>query len=232
MENLVVFTGAGISAESGLKTFRDSGGLWEEYDVYDVATPEAWAKNPALVLEFYNKRRTQLQTVKPNAAHTHLSQLDNHFNTTIITQNVDDLHERGGSKNIIHLHGELTKVRSVTNYSLISDINYNTIELGDVSEDGGQLRPHIVWFGEEVPMFEKAISIAETADIFLVIGSSLQVYPAAGLIHHTKPNCKCYYIDPMAELISGKPELEIIKKNACESIPELVKKLIERKEKS
>ena len=194
-KKLVVLTGAGISAESGIKTFRDSDGLWEGHNVMDVATPEGWYKNPALVLDFYNQRRQQLKEVQPNLGHQILAELENDFDVYIITQNVDDLHERAGSTNIIHLHGELLKVRSTKNENYILDWK-NDLNFGDVDEKGNQLRPHIVWFGEQVPALEKAILIAEVADYFSVIGTSLQVYPAAGLIDFTKKATPIYYIDP------------------------------------
>ena len=192
---LVVLSGAGISAESGVATFRDSGGLWEGHNVMDVASPEGWARNQKLVLDFYNKRRQQLLSVKPNKAHDILVELELNFNVQIITQNVDDLHERAGSSNVLHLHGELLKARSINNYKLISDCQAD-INQGDCASDGFQLRPHIVWFGEEVPELENAIDFCVAADILVVIGTSLQVYPAAGLIDFTQPQIPIYYIDP------------------------------------
>lgn len=194
MKNLVILTGAGISAESGLKTFRDSDGLWENYAIEDVATPMAFAKNPQLVLSFYNQRRKDVAAAKPNDAHIEIADLEKHFNVTIITQNIDDLHERSGSKHVLHLHGEIFKMRSVYNSNKIFDIT-GDINLGDIANDGGQLRPHIVWFHEPVPMLENAIAIVETADIFVVIGTSLQVYPAASLINYTPPYCCTFVID-------------------------------------
>jgi len=195
-KKLVVLSGAGISAESGIKTFRDSGGLWEGHDVKEVATPEAWRKNSELVQKFYNERRKQANECLPNKAHTILAELEEHFEIKIITQNVDDLHERAGSTNVTHLHGQLTKAQSSIDPSLVYDLEHWEIKMGDLCEKGSQLRPHIVWFGEPVPMIEKAIEITEKADYFLVIGTSLQVYPAAGLLDFTASNCKIYLIDP------------------------------------
>ena len=193
-KKLVVLTGAGISAESGLKTFRDSDGLWEGYNIEDVATPRAWKKNPQLVLDFYNMRRKNVLEAQPNAAHYGLAELESYFDIHIITQNIDDLHERGGSKNILHLHGEILKMRSETNDHLIYDISED-IHLGQQAEDGAQLRPHIVWFEEPVPMMEQAIAIVEQADIFAVIGTSLVVYPAAGLVNYTPPFIPKFVVD-------------------------------------
>lgn len=201
---MVVLTGAGISAESGINTFRDSNGLWEGHDIMEVASPIGWNKNPTLVLDFYNKRRAQLMTVKPNAAHIALKELEKNFIVQIITQNVDDLHERANSSSILHLHGELIKVRSTKNSSLIYEWRKDLI-LGDLAEDNAQLRPHIVWFGEDVPLLPKAIQLVEQADILLIIGTSLQVYPAAGLMHYAQPNIPIYYIDPKAYQIEGLP---------------------------
>ncbi len=224
---VVVLTGAGISAESGLKTFRDSNGLWEEYNIEEVATYDGWVRNPHLVMEFYNKRRSQLGGVQPNAAHKALALLETKFDVHIITQNVDDLHERGGSTTITHLHGELTKVRSVRYPELIYSIGYKDIKLGDLCEKGEQLRPHIVWFGEAVPLIEYAAQIVEKADILLIIGTSLQVYPAAGLIHYAPSNCKVYLIDPQAEDHSGNPNIVLMKEKAGTAVPPLVKELLE-----
>ena len=193
-KHIVVLTGAGISAESGIKTFRDSDGLWMGHDINDVANPRGFAKNPALVLDFYNQRRKEVKKAIPNPAHNGLATLEEKFNVTIITQNIDDLHERGGSKNIIHLHGEIFKMRSTSDRSKIYPID-DDILVGDLAEDGSQLRPHIVWFEEEVPMIETAVNIARTADIFVVIGTSLQVYPAAGLIDVVADEVPKYIID-------------------------------------
>jgi NAD-dependent deacetylase len=192
---IVVLSGAGISAESGLKTFRDANGLWEGHDVMAVASPEGWSQNPRLVLDFYNERRRQLLNVNPNEAHMHLAGLESEFEITIVTQNVDDLHERAGSAEIIHLHGELLKVRSSLNPQMIYDWRRDLF-LGDVGEDGAQLRPHIVWFGEPVPMIEKAAGLVSMADALLVIGTSLQVYPAASLLQFAADETPVIYIDP------------------------------------
>ncbi len=196
MKNLVVLSGAGISAESGISTFRDMGGLWEEYDIMEVASPEGWEKNRTLVLDFYNQRRKQLEEVFPNAGHKTLVELEDFFNVKIITQNVDDLHERAGSKDILHLHGELKKVRSSVDETLIHELDGWELKEGDLCEKGSQLRPHIVWFGEDVPMIEKAAEITQTADVFVVVGTSLNVYPAAGLLAYVPENVPIYLIDP------------------------------------
>jgi NAD-dependent deacetylase len=202
--NLVVLTGAGVSAESGVSTFRDSDGLWENHRVEDVASIEGWYRNPSLVLEFYNARRTQLATVKPNAAHLAIASLEEEWNVTVVTQNVDNLHERAGSTKIIHLHGELTKVRPENCYNdrdgfseeTVFDIGYETIEIGDNAPNGAQLRPHIVWFGEAVPKIDQAVDAVEAADVILIVGTSLQVYPAAGLYAFAKAGTPIYIIDP------------------------------------
>lgn len=225
MKKVVVLTGAGISAESGIKTFRDGDGLWEGHDIMEVASPIGWQKNPALVLDFYNKRRAELLTVLPNQAHIILAALQNDFEVHIITQNVDDLHERAGSKNIIHLHGELLKVRSVNNtsqfYEWKTDLN-----LSDIDKHGNQLRPHIVWFGEEVPEIENALTIVEQADFLAVVGTSLQVYPAAGLINYAKHHVPVYYIDPKPATIYDLPNpLEVISLSATEGMEVLREKL-------
>jgi NAD-dependent deacetylase len=196
MKELVVLSGAGMSQESGIRTFRDSDGLWEEYDVRDVATPQAWAKNPELVMRFYNERRKQLQEAKPNAGHWGIAGLENLFNVNIITQNIDDLHERAGSTNVLHLHGELKKARSTVDENLIYDIDGWELKFGDRCEKGSQLRPHIVWFGEAVPAIDEAILIVQKADIFVVIGTSLNVYPAAGLINYVRRGIPLFLIDP------------------------------------
>lgn len=226
MKKIVVFTGAGISAESGIKTFRDSNGLWEEYDISEVATPEAWFKNPALVLDFYNKRRKQVMEAQPNAAHLALVKLEKYFDVQIITQNIDDLHERAGSKNVLHLHGEIMKARSSTYSNLIYPVKNGIISLGDKCEKGYQLRPHVVWFGEEVPNMEIAYEITSKADIFITIGTSLSVYPAAGLIHFTSDKCMVYLVDPEAKNIDTLKNLGIIKEKAGIGVPALVDKLI------
>lgn len=196
MKKLVVLTGAGISAESGISTFRDSGGLWEKYKVEEVATPEAWKKNKELVLDFYNQRRKQLLDAKPNAAHNKLVELEKYFDVQIITQNVDDLHERAGSTYVLHLHGELLKAQSTVDPSLVYPIEGWELKLGDKCEKGSQLRPFIVWFGEAVPMMDKAMELTEKADFFVVIGTSLQVYPAANLLQYVRPTSPIFIIDP------------------------------------
>ena len=195
MKKLVVLTGAGISAESGINTFRDADGLWEGHDIMEVASPQGFANNPELVLDFYNQRRRQLHEVKPNKGHVNLKKLESHFDVHIITQNVDNLHEAAESKNVLHLHGELFKARSTENDNLICDWKKDIV-LGDLAEDGTQLRPHIVWFGEQVQMLEKAIEITMTADILVIIGTSMQVYPAASLINYVPNNTPIYFIDP------------------------------------
>jgi len=195
-KHLVVLSGSGISAESGLKTFRDSDGLWENYNVMDVASIEGWLKNPQLVLEFYNERRRQLKNAQPNDAHKIIAELENYFNVYIITQNVDDLHERAGSKNVLHLHGILTQAKSTGDDSIVYDIGYNDIKWGDKCKKGYQLRPNIVWFGEPVPLIVEAQKLVERADIFVIIGTSLLVYPAAGLVDYVKPGVPIFVIDP------------------------------------
>ncbi|PIF71759.1 NAD-dependent deacetylase [Flavobacterium sp. 2] len=226
-KKLVVLTGAGISAESGIKTFRDSDGLWEGHNVMDVATPEGWHKNQDLVLEFYNKRRQQLKEVNPNLGHQILAELEKNFDVYIVTQNVDDLHERAGSSKVLHLHGELLKVRSTKNRELILDWT-NDLLTGDLDKNGHQLRPHIVWFGEEVPALEEAISIVEEADYLAVIGTSLQVYPAAGLISYTYSITPVFYIDPKPISIPNiQNKVEVIAKTATEGVAEMRKKLFE-----
>lgn len=220
MKNLVVLTGAGMSAESGLKTFRDADGLWEGHDVASVATPEGFARNPELVLEFYNQRRRQLLQAEPNAGHLALSKLENDFNITIITQNVDDLHERAGSNKVIHLHGELLKVRSIYDEFDIKHWTKDLI-LGDLCSKGYQLRPHIVWFGEAVPMIPKAISVCETADILLIVGTSLQVYPAASLMHYVSSETPIYYIDPKPA-ISSHGQITVVAEKATVGIKKVI----------
>lgn len=216
-KRLVVLTGAGMSAESGLSTFRDSGGLWDQYDVKDVASIEGWIKNPQLVQDFYNKRRAELKDHEPNEGHRIIKELENIFNVTVITQNVDNFHERAGSQHIIHLHGELTKVRSVKNELLIQETTED-VHMGDLAEDGNQLRPHIVWFGEAVPKMEEAITYTESAEIFLIIGTSLQVYPAASLLHYVPKSAEIYIIDP-APLEIPLPKNSIyIQKEATEGL--------------
>ncbi|HEX5002652.1 MAG TPA: NAD-dependent deacylase [Bacteroidia bacterium] len=226
MKKVVVFTGSGISAESGIKTFRDSDGLWEKYDIKTVATPEAWARNPQLVQEFYNQRRKQILEASPNAAHKALKQLETKFNTVIVTQNVDDLHERAGSANIIHLHGIITKSQSSRFPELVYPIEGWELSMNATCEYGFPLRPHIVWFGEPVPEMDRAIYEVSTADYFIVIGTSLEVYPAASLIHFTGDNTTTYLIDPAARNVSGISNIEIIKESAGSAVPALVNRLL------
>jgi len=220
-KKLVFLSGAGMSSESGISTFRDSGGLWEQYRIEEVATPEAFEKNPELVLEFYNQRRKQLDKVEPNLGHKIIAELQQEFDVTIITQNVDNLHERAGSKNILHLHGELIKVRSTKHPELIYDIGTKEIKIGDLCDKGSQLRPHIVWFGEAVPSIEEAVPIVNSADIFVVIGTSLNVYPAAGLIMYAKHDTPKYLIDPNNVDVPYGLNFSIIKKQAEEGMEEL-----------
>ncbi len=227
MKKIVVLTGAGISAESGIRTFRDSDGLWEEHRVEDVATFEAWQRNQALVIDFYNQRRKQLYEVKPNAGHLALTELEKKYDVHVITQNVDDLHERAGSTNVMHLHGELKKVRSTIDETLIYTLDGWELKKGDLCEKGTQLRPHIVWFGEAVPMIDPAIELAAEADIFIVIGTSLNVYPAASLVYYVKGNTPVYLIDPKAEMLSGVKNLTVFRETAGEGVPKLVKQLME-----
>ncbi len=226
-KKLVVLTGAGISAESGIKTFRDSDGLWEGHNVNDVATPEGWQKNPELVLDFYNQRRQQLHEVQPNLGHKILAELELHFEVFIITQNVDNLHEKAGSSNVLHLHGELLKVRSTKNSNYILDWETD-LNLGDFDDKGNQLRPHIVWFGEEVPALEEAVTIVEKADILIIIGTSLQVYPAAGLMNFANPNIPVYYIDPKPAQIYDLPnDIKIIAATGSKGM-EIVRKELKK----
>jgi NAD-dependent deacetylase len=229
-KKIVVISGAGISAESGLSTFRDSGGLWEGYNIEEVASRQGWQENPKKVLDFYNLRRKQAAEAQPNAAHKALADLENNFEIVIVTQNVDDLHERAGSNNVLHLHGELRKARSTKDESLILDIGADPIELGDLAEDGAQLRPHVVWFGEMVPMIEVAVKEVVEADILIVVGTSLVVYPAAGLIGYTKPNIPKYIIDPADPQLHDLNEWFHYKENAGTGIKKLAKKL--KKEQS
>ncbi len=229
MKKLVVLTGAGMSAESGISTFRDSGGLWDKYPVEDVATPEAWQRNPDLVLDFYNQRRKQLLKVEPNKGHKELANLEKFFDVHIITQNVDNLHERAGSTKILHLHGELMKVRSTGPAQEIFQLKPDETEInvGSLCPKGYQLRPHIVWFGESVPEFENAINIVRQANIFVIIGTSMKVYPAAGLINYTQPDIPVYLIDPNEVSINN--EINIIKKGASEGVEELKNILLQIK---
>ncbi len=227
MKKIAVLTGAGISAESGIKTFRGADGLWEGHDVMEVASPQGWYKNKELVLNFYNERRQKLKTVQPNPGHKSLVDLEKDHDVTIITQNVDDLHERAGSTNVIHLHGELSKVRSTVTDDLIYEWDMD-LNLGDVGEDGHQLRPHIVWFGEAVPMLEEAVPVISDADILIIIGTSLQVYPAASLSQYCLPGCNIYYIDPNPQVnfeLSQSRNLTVMAGPATVKVPELVERL-------
>ena len=222
MSRLVVLTGSGISAESGLKTFRETGGLWETYDVTEVATPEAWARNPQLVLRFYNERRKALLEAEPNPGHLGLAELEKDFDVRIITQNVDDLHEKAGSTNVLHLHGELKKSRSTADPRLVYDITGWELNWGDTCEKGSQLRPHIVWFGEPVPEIQKAVKITETADLFVIVGTSMQVYPAAGLVDYVPRGVPVYLIDPNETSIGTYRSVNLIRKKASEGVWELI----------
>lgn len=225
-KKLVILSGAGISAESGLRTFRDSDGLWEGYNVEDVATPEAWKKDPQLVLNFYNERRRNVADAKPNAAHIGLVDLENDFDVTVITQNIDDLHEKAGSTNVLHLHGEIFKMRSEWDDELISEIK-GDIKLGDMATDGKQLRPFIVWFGEPVVMMERAVEVVYTADVFAVVGTSLAVYPAAGLVNYVSANTPKYIIDKKIPYTSPMKNLILIEKPATEGIVDFKKLLLD-----
>jgi len=225
MKKLIVLTGAGMSAESGISTFRDNNGLWNNHRVEDVATPEAWEKNPVLVNEFYNQRRKQLHEVEPNAGHLALVDLEKYFDVQIITQNVDDLHERAGSSKVLHLHGELKKVRSTVDPRLIFELDGWELKMGDLCPKGSQLRPHIVWFGEAVPMIEPAVELAAQADILVVIGTSMAVYPAASLVHYVPSHIPKYYIDPKAFPIHGMSNLRIINEKAGVGVPLLLNEL-------
>ena len=224
MKKIVVLTGAGISAESGISTFRDSDGLWEHYRVEDVATHEAYVRNPELVLNFYNERRRQLFKAQPNEAHRQLVRLEENYDVQIVTQNIDDLHERAGSSHVLHLHGELTKGRSDRNPDLIVEVGDKDIKLGDLAPDGTQLRPHIVWFGEAVPNIEPAAAFCEKADIFIVVGTSMAVYPAAGLIHYVQRGVPCYVVDPK-EVPVSRP-VTFIKEVATKGVSQLVEQLM------
>ncbi|MHA7059740.1 SIR2 family NAD-dependent protein deacylase [Aquimarina sp. M1] len=224
MKKIVVLTGAGISAESGINTFRDADGLWEGHDIMEVASPIGWNNNPALVLDFYNKRRSQLQLVAPNTAHQALVELEKTHQVTIVTQNVDDLHERAGSSQVVHLHGELLKVRSQFDNDLVLDWKTD-LNIGDFCEHNSQLRPHIVWFGEEVPMLDLAIQITEQADILVIIGTSMQVYPAASLLQFAPQDTPIYFIDPKPA-IAPKKNLTILSEKATIGVPKVVSELL------
>ena len=232
-KHLVILTGAGVSAESGFATFRDTGGLWEQYDVNDVASIEGWYRNRKLVLEFYNQRRAQLKEAKPNAAHVAMAELEKDFRVDVITQNVDNLHERAGSTRVLHLHGELTKVRPengiydrTESEAEVIDVGYRPVILGDLAPNGSQLRPHIVFFGEAVPNIGKAIDLVEQADILLIVGTSLQVYPAAGLYRYARNDCPIYVIDPKPVPISD-PRVTFIQDVATKGMEEFIKKVSE-----
>ncbi|TZF84876.1 NAD-dependent deacylase [Pedobacter sp. BS3] len=228
MKKVVVLTGAGISAGSGLQTFRDAGGLWEGYNVYDVATPEAWQRNPEMVQEFYNQRRKAVLEAKPNAAHIALAGLEAGYDVTVITQNIDDLHERAGSSHTVHLHGIITRSQSSKDPRLTYPIDGWELKMGELCELGSQLRPHVVWFGEAVPMIETAARIAAEADIFMVIGTSLQVYPAAGLTDVVPVRAEKILIDPVVPGIDHIPELRVIQQPAVTGVPAIVRELLDR----
>jgi NAD-dependent deacetylase len=231
MQKIVVLSGAGISAESGVSTFRDNDGLWENHKVEDVATPGAWEVNKELVLAFYNQRRKQLLDVEPNKGHRALVRLEEHFNVEIITQNVDDLHERAGSSNVLHLHGELKKVRSTIDPDLIYKMDGWELKMGDHCAKGGQLRPHIVWFGEEVPNIQLAAKLFRSADCLIIVGTSLNVYPAASLIHDLKPNSPIYLVDPNEVDIGLLEGVRVIQSKASEGLTKLVNELLKNNKK-
>jgi len=225
MKKLVVLSGAGISAESGIKTFRDSNGLWENHEVTDVASPEGWVRDPHMVLEFYNQRRKQLFECAPNAGHLGLVELEKDYKVHIITQNIDDLHEQAGSRNVLHLHGELKKVESTKDKSLVYDLDGWELKWGDKCEKGSQLRPHIVWFGEAVPAIEPAIELTQAADVLVVVGTSLNVYPAAGLLNYVSSDTPIYLIDPGQPLYTPAPNITFINEKASVGVPKLIKLL-------
>ena len=227
MQKICVISGAGISAESGLKTFRDGDGLWENHAIEDVATPEAWYRDPELVLRFYNERRAQVRNAKPNAAHFALAQLEKEFEVDIVTQNIDDLHERAGSSRVLHLHGEVLKSKTEKNPQVVYSVE-GDIALGDCDEAGDQLRPHVVWFGEAVPEMDNAVPIVRNADVLIVVGTSLAVYPAAGLLYFAKPHAKLYLVDPNPETESAvrNPSAQFFCKPATEGVPEVVQAIL------
>ena len=227
--HIVVFTGAGVSAESGLKTFRDSDGLWENYNVMEVATPEAWEANYELVLSFYDQRRAQVINAKPNSAHQAIAKLEDDFKVTVVTQNIDDLHERAGSSNVLHLHGEILKSRSTAPPYEVYNLSKPTIEPGDLCPRGHQLRPHVVWFGEAVPMLSVAQEIVNSADIFIVIGTSLNVYPAASLVHFVPSGSTKYLIDPQHVSLTDVDNLTVIQSTAGVGTPALVEEIMTKK---
>jgi len=226
VKKIVILSGAGISAESGIKTFRDDDGLWQNHRFEELATPEAWASNPQLVLDFYNARRKQLLECEPNEAHYALVKLESKYEVQIVTQNVDDLHERAGSKNVLHLHGELRKVRSTKYPELIYELNGWELKLGDQCEKGAQLRPHIVWFGEMVSNIEPAIKMVQKADHLIVIGTSLAVYPAAGLLYYSSPNCQITLIDPKTSTTNRNIKIHLIREKASVGVPVFVNELL------
>jgi NAD-dependent deacetylase len=228
-KKLLVFTGAGVSAESGIKTFRDSGGLWEEYNIAEVATPEAWKRDYRKVLDFYNKRRKQVVEAKPNKAHKIIAELENYFDVEVVTQNIDDLHERAGSSKVLHLHGEIMKSRSTADENLIYPITGIDINPGDKCEKGSQLRPHIVWFGELVPAMEDAYKLAAKADLFVIIGTSLNVYPAAGLVHFAPKNSTKFLVDPQDCPVDGIENLTVIKDTAVNGMQKVKEILLASK---
>jgi len=228
MKKLVVLTGAGISAESGIATFRDANGLWEGHDVMEVASPQGWCKNPALVLDFYNQRRKNAHDAQPNPGHRTLAELEKYFKVTIVTQNVDNLHEKAGSSKVIHLHGSLFQSRSTLDENLVYDMEGWEINIGNKCERGSQLRPNIVWFGEMVPLMENAVREAEAADIFMVVGTSLVVYPAAGLMHYVPDTKPIYVIDPHLPEIAPRPNLHLIAEKAGIALPRIMEELIKQ----
>lgn len=221
-EKLLVLTGAGMSADSGISTFRDSGGLWENVDVMEVASIEGWHQNPERVLDFYNERRRQLQKAEPHAGHLALKKLEMHYEVTIVTQNIDNLHERAGSTHVVHLHGELTKARSVDEKEQVIEIGYSDIKPGDCNEQGQQLRPHVVWFGEQVPMMEVAAHHVMDCDVMMVIGTSLAVYPAAGLVNLAQPGIPIYVIDPQKPEFPFQKDITYIQETAIRGVPKMV----------
>ncbi|MGC8864960.1 MAG: SIR2 family NAD-dependent protein deacylase [Bacteroidales bacterium] len=225
-KTIVVLTGAGISAESGISTFRDNNGLWRNYRFEEVASPEAWQRDPGLVLEFYNMRRKKVFEAEPNEGHKALVRLEKAYNVQIITQNVDDLHERAGSTQVLHLHGEIKKARSTVDPSLIYELKHWELKLGDRCEKGSQLRPHVVWFGEPVPEFSRAVNLARKADIFIVVGTSLNVYPAASLIHYVPTQAPKYYIDPSPQYAGNFYAMEVVSETAGKGLSPLVDKLL------
>jgi len=226
LKNIVVLSGAGISAESGISTFRDTDGLWENHRIEEVATYDAWLQNPELVIKFYNERRKQLFQVSPNPAHLSLQKLEKKYNVTIVTQNIDDLHERANSTNVLHLHGKLKQLKSTVDDSYIIDLDHWEHLITDKCPNGLTLRPNIVWFGEQVPAIEKAVKIVSNADVLIIVGTSLNVYPAAGLIDYTKSNCKIYLVDPKADKLNTPNNIKMIKEKAGIGIPKLVEELL------